>query len=195
MIRGPTFLTDKIKIPCGAPVYQLVWVDMFSMGKEERCPHVASRPESYAYLYHQHKLNRRKQRAIAAGEDVDQLSPLQPVDPASASFLSPMIIVNFMFPGPESHNMNLVLYFTRRIPPVELIQRLREKREKQKNRKKTSHPSSPENSQHQPGGTTGQQKRRGSHSRSKSGKEEKDGIVSHTSNSEYPSDGTRSLSC
>ena len=117
-IRGPTFLDDKVKIPTGTPVYQLVWVDMFSMGKDERCPHVASRPESYAYRYHERRLARLKERH---GDKVVSTS----VDAASSSYLSPMIVINFLFPGPSGENMNLVLYMTRRIRPAEQIEKAR----------------------------------------------------------------------
>ena len=121
-IRGPGFLDDKIKIPTGTPAYQLVWVDMFSMGKD-RCPHVASRKESYAYLYHERRERRRKER-------YGEASVAPAVDAAHPAYLSPMIIINFLFPGPSGENMNLALYMTRRVRPAEQIIRLREKKAK-----------------------------------------------------------------
>ena len=123
-IRGPGFLDDKVKVPTGTPVYQLVWVDMFGMGKE-RCPHVASRKESYAYQYHERRERRRKERYGEAS-----IAPA--IDSAHPAYLSPMIIINFLFPGPSGDNMNLALYMTRRIRPAEQIIRLREKKEKRK---------------------------------------------------------------
>ena len=118
-IRGSSFLDDKVKVPTGVPVYQLVWVDMFSMGKEERCPHVASRAESYAYLYHERRMVRLKEKH---GDKVVS----HPIDSSSSSYLSPMIVINFLFPGPSGENMNLVLYMTRRVRPAAQIVRARE---------------------------------------------------------------------
>ena len=123
-IRGPGFLDDKVKVPTGTPVYQLVWVDMFGMGKD-RCPHVASRKESYAYLYHERREKRRKERYGGSS-----LAPA--IDASHPAYLSPMIIINFLFPGPSGDNMNLALYMTRRIRPAEQIIRLREKKEKRR---------------------------------------------------------------
>ena len=123
-IRGPAFLDDKVKVPTGTPVYRLVWVDMFGMGKD-RCPHVASRKESYAYLYHERRERKRKERY---GES--SIAPA--IDSAHPAYLSPMIIINFLFPGPSGENMNLALYMTRRIRPAEQIIRLREKKEKRR---------------------------------------------------------------
>ena len=123
-IRGPGFLDDKVKVPTGTPVYQLVWVDMFGNGKD-RCPHVASRKESYAYLYHERRERKRKERYGGSS-----IAPA--VDSAHPAYLSPMIIINFLFPGPSGDNMNLALYMTRRIRPAEQIIRLREKKEKRK---------------------------------------------------------------
>ena len=97
---------------------------MFSMGKD-RCPHVASRKESYAYLYHERRERKRKERHGEA-------SVAPPIDAAHPAYLSPMIIINFLFPGPSGENMNLALYMTRRIRPAEQIIRLREKKEKRK---------------------------------------------------------------
>ena len=122
-IRGSSFLEDKVKVPTGCPVYQLSWVDMFTMGKEERCPHVASRSESYAFLYHERRMQRLKEKF---GDKV----VATPVDSSSASYLSPMIVINFLFPGPNGDNMNLVLYMTRRIRPAEEIRRARERKAK-----------------------------------------------------------------
>ena len=122
-IRGSSFLEDKVKVPTGTPVYRLAWVDMFSMGKDQRCPHVASRAESYAYLYHERKMQKLKEKW---GDKVVGT----PVDSTSSSYLSPMIVINFLFPGPSGENMNLVLYMTRRIRPAEQIIRARETRAK-----------------------------------------------------------------
>ena len=122
-IRGSSFLEDKVKIPIGTPVYQLAWVDMFSMGKEERCLHVASRKESYAYLYHERRMQRLKEKH-------GDKAVSTPVDASSSSYLSPMIVINFLFPGPGGENMNLVLYMTRRIRPADEIRRARERKAK-----------------------------------------------------------------
>ena len=37
-IRGPHFLDDKVKVPTSTPIYQLVWVDMFSYAHSS-CTH------------------------------------------------------------------------------------------------------------------------------------------------------------
>ena len=95
------------------------------MGKD-RCPHVASRKESYAYLYHERREQKRKER-----HGDSSIAPA--IDSAHPAYLAPMIVINFMFPGPSSENMNLVLYMTRRVRPAEQITRLREKKQKQAN--------------------------------------------------------------
>jgi hypothetical protein len=133
-IRGPNFMDDKLKIPCGPPLYKLVHVDMFHTAKE-RIYHIASQPHSYAYIRYEQKHGKLKRtpsgNAATASEtnlnvpsssanSTPLLSPAV-TGSSTAQLLSPLIIVNFLFPGPGDNNYNLVLYFQRRVRPAELM--------------------------------------------------------------------------
>jgi len=102
-VRGPSYLTDNVKVPCGPSLYTLVHVDIFYRRKdEERTTAATALPDTY--------LNTPSFAALSAtrGEWAK--------DPAAAT-----VIINLAFPGPRSTNMNCVLYFLRRVPPAELL--------------------------------------------------------------------------
>ena len=99
MIRGATYLSDSVKVPCGPALYTLAHVDIFYTRKEEaRVLTVLGRPESFL------RSSAHKQWAAAQAWSSD---------PAAAS-----LVLNFTFPGPKSTNMNLSLFFHRRVPPT-----------------------------------------------------------------------------
>lgn len=137
-IRGPTFMEDKIKIPCGNRIYRLAHVDMFYTPKgKETVKHCASRPGNWAYKYMERreqlwrqaqaaKSPQGKSGASSSSSSSSSPSPSQVDHPYSAdasrvNHLSPLIIMNFLFPGPSSKNMNLILYFERVLPPAEVL--------------------------------------------------------------------------
>ena len=102
-VRGPSYLTDNVKIPCGPALYTLVHVDIFYRRKdEERTTAATALPDTY--------LQSASFAALSAtrGEWAK--------DPAAAS-----IVINLAFPGPKSTNMNCVMYFLRRVPPAEAL--------------------------------------------------------------------------
>ena len=101
-VRGPSYLTDSVKIPAGPPLYSLAHVDIFSTRKDEpRVLSVLHRPESY--------LHSPSHSAFLASQPWTK-------EAAAAS-----LVLCFTFPGPKSTNMSLCMFFHRRIPPAELL--------------------------------------------------------------------------
>jgi len=127
VLRGPTFLQDKIKIPAGVPIFKLLHVDMFytPMGTGEPLLHVAKRPGNWAYKYFERRekkwreMLRKKKTQNAGGDDGGDGDEGDSTPSPFSNPTAPMIIINFLFPGPGSKNMNLVLYFMRRVRPAE----------------------------------------------------------------------------
>ena len=102
-VRGVSYLTDNVKIPCGPSLYTLVHVDIFYRRKdEERTIAATALPDSY--------LHSASFAALSAtrGEWAK--------DAAAAT-----LVINLAFPGPRSTNMNCVMYYMRRVPPAELL--------------------------------------------------------------------------
>ena len=61
VVRGPTFLKDKVKIDCGPPLFRLAHCDIFYIKKDgQRAAHVASRPESYAHIRYEKMVAKAK---------------------------------------------------------------------------------------------------------------------------------------
>lgn len=104
-LRGPTFLQDKIKIPCGSPIFKLINVEMFYTARDkDKLMHVMARPDNWGHRYLERKL---KKHQLHETDIHGSLSP--------SSILSPLFVINFLYPGPNNRNMNLVLYFSRRV--------------------------------------------------------------------------------
>ena len=102
-VRGPSYLADNKKIPCGPPLYTLVHLDIFYKRKdEERVTAASALPDSY--------LHSPSFAALSAtrGEWAK--------DPAAAT-----VIINLAFPGPKATQMNCVMYYMRRVPPAEYL--------------------------------------------------------------------------
>jgi hypothetical protein len=115
-VRGPTFLEDKIKVPVGVPIFKLQHVDMFYTSQDKpTLVHVTARPGNWGHKYLERR--ERKWRDMHGGSN-DSVS-LPPSSDANA----PLFVMNFLFPGPANKNMNLVLYFIRRVRPGEELKR------------------------------------------------------------------------
>lgn len=116
VVRGINFLSDKKKIDSGPALYKLMHADIFKTKKdEERMAHYASKKDSYAYQ--RWERYQARQAAVAAGTRDAQ--PIAASHAATAALiddpLAPLIVINFLIPGGSSFNMNLVLYFARRV--------------------------------------------------------------------------------
>jgi len=125
IVRGINFMEDKKKIDCGPPLFKLMHADIFKTRlDEERQSHFAARPDSWAYQRWERRQKRKA--AIARGETVPPIKPQhQTTSELADDPAAPLIIINFLIPG-SGHNMNLVLYFARRIKPAALLRKERE---------------------------------------------------------------------
>ena len=126
VVRGPHFLDDKIKIPVGVPIFKLKHVDMFYTAQSNpNLTHVASRPGNWGRKYLERRQEKWEQMhakaSAAAASDGSTPSVSSLTHPAS-----PLFIMNFLFPGPANKNMNLVLYFVRRVRPADELKKRRE---------------------------------------------------------------------
>lgn len=101
--------------------------DIFKTRKDaERMSHYASRPQSWAYK--RWERFQARQAAIAAGEAVPPIPQQHAATAAlAADPLAPLIVINFLIPG-TNHNMNLVLYFARRVRTAEQLRTLQNER-------------------------------------------------------------------
>ena len=127
IVRGINFMSDKKKIDCGPALFKLMHADIFKTHKEaERAAHFAARKESWAYM----RWERQQARAAAAAAG-EPLSPIPQQHQATAALandpLAPLIVINFLIPG-SGHNMNLVLYFARRVKTAAQLRKLQSER-------------------------------------------------------------------
>lgn len=135
-VRGLNFLEDKIKIPVGTPIFKLIHVDMFyTPMSNPNLVHVTSRPGNWGYKYLQRREEKFKEMMQGATNNASaNASPSAASSSASGIGVSsaygdsssPLFVMNFLFPGPHSKNMNLVLYFVRRVRPGEELRRRKE---------------------------------------------------------------------
>jgi hypothetical protein len=124
IIRGPNFLQDRIKIAAGPSLYKLVHADIFSTGKDQpRIVHVAQRSDAY------YQIMKQRRSEHSSDHKLDRPDLFY----HSHHELSPTIIINIVFPGPKQNNMNLVMYYERRIPPAEIIKKLAKSHRKNSN--------------------------------------------------------------
>lgn len=139
VIRGPNFLQDKIKIAAGPSIYRLAHADIFSTNKDEaRVTHVAQRPDAYV------EIMKQKRQAYFSEHKIDATAhtPFR----HHLHELSPTLIINIVFPGPKNNNMNLVMYYERRVPPAEILKKFPRSKKKKEQKAETEQKQNPSNS-------------------------------------------------
>lgn len=121
-LRGADYLTDRVKIDCGPPLFRLTHADVFYTNKEEpKILHVAQRDDAFVK-----KMRARRDPKFEKIDPSTHVPKCRNCDPLPSWYkhsLNPIIVINIVFPVKNIH-MSLVQYYERRVPPADVLREM-----------------------------------------------------------------------